>query len=305
MSEFRVNTDIIRKGASVLSSAATSMQQIVTRINNLGNQIEGQYQGQLREKVVPILSAATGGGNPIQMRSQEISAGLSAKAKAIDDAMESNFNRVANAYTSTSWSGSLLQDFFNSIGQFRLEYGAFVLRLGLFGTIAIPVMKSFGTFPSVPNTIAYPLITKTPNLKPNPIPLNDGVKPETFSPIDGCALYAQKRRNVEPYALGPTNAVDGGAAGYIDKFKSTAFQIPQPGSGTVDLHNIIAKGYTLVWPRNVIQPQGSPGWTYGHVAIVEEVGSDYVIVSQAGWGNKSTMKVTLIDFEKWNLWLIP
>ena len=83
MEDLRVNTDIVRQGASVLSSAANNMQQVITRINTLGNQIGGEYQGQLREKVVPILSGAAGGGSPLQNCSQELSAGLFAKAQAI------------------------------------------------------------------------------------------------------------------------------------------------------------------------------------------------------------------------------
>lgn len=83
-----------------------------------------------------------------------------------------------------------------------------------------------------------------------------------------CVAYARRRRP----DLGPTGG--GEAADYITKYKNKAFQIT---TGDVDLRLKVAKGYALIWPR------GPNGLESGHVAIVEEVGKDYVRISDANW----------------------
>ena len=118
------------------------------------------------------------------------------------------------------------------------------------------------------------------------------VNPSSYS---SCARYAAARRP----DLGTTQSdnekyADGAAANYICKFEDTAFQIDD---GDNDLTEIIGKGYALVWEPGV----GGSHETYGHVAIIEEVHEDYVIVSQAGWGGDDVFTIEEIK----NLWLIP
>jgi len=110
-----------------------------------------------------------------------------------------------------------------------------------------------------------------------------GVKPEEYDPRTGCVDYAKARRP----GLGATGG-RGGAADYITKYKDKAFQVTDPNT---DLRTKIATGYAIVWPRGHPSLKGTAGEAYGHVAIVEEVGPDYVVVSQAGWGKKTRMKI--------------
>jgi surface antigen len=112
----------------------------------------------------------------------------------------------------------------------------------------------------------------------------------------GCARYAAARRP----DLGSTQSnqeefTDQAAANYISKYKATAFQVKPD----VNLTNVIGEGYAVVWKPGV---QGANS-TYGHVAIVEEIGSDYVVVSHAGWSSGTKTKIPIDKLQE--LWLIP
>ena len=131
--------------------------------------------------------------------------------------------------------------------------------------------------------------------RPPPIRLRDGVRPEDSSASDGCVDYAQRRRT----DLGATGG-EGGAADYIEKFADRRFQIDD---SIVDLREKIPIGAAIVWPRHHSDLAGTAGYENGHVAIVEEVGPDYVWLSQAGWGQLTRMKVSKADLA--SLFIIP
>ena len=121
------------------------------------------------------------------------------------------------------------------------------------------------------------------------------LKDVSSSSFTSCALYAAARR----LDLGTTYSnnqkyKDQAAANYINKFQDTAFQI---SNSEGDLREKIGKGYALVWEPGI----ASSHIDYGHVAIVEEVGIDYVIVSQAGWSGSNTIPLSTLT----KLWLIP
>ena len=121
------------------------------------------------------------------------------------------------------------------------------------------------------------------------------VDPSSYGHM-GCARYAAARRP----DLGSTQSdreeyTDQAAANYISKYKETAFQID---SGT-NLNNAIGVGYAVVWTPGT---QGA-NKEYGHVAIVEEVGSDYVVVSHAGWSTGTSTRIPISKLKE--LWLIP
>ena len=142
--------------------------------------------------------------------------------------------------------------------------------------------------PQQPTPVQPP--TKT---APTPVRLDPKVKPGDYDKRIGCVKYAQDRR--------PDLGASGkGAADYITKFKDKVFQITDQN---MDLRDKIATGYAIVWPRGHSDLKGTAGETYGHVAIVEEVGPDYVVVSQAGWGKKTSMKISRTQLA--SLYVIP
>ena len=136
---------------------------------------------------------------------------------------------------------------------------------------------------------------------PQPVALKRA-SPTDYHSWTGCALYAQARRP----DLGPTGGA-GGAADYLTKFRDRRMQVSR---GVDDLRNAIAVGYAVVWDRmhSWINGNGS-----GHVAIVEQVARDYIVVSQAGVGPETretvyraaSMRMRINRADLHDLFLIP
>jgi len=109
---------------------------------------------------------------------------------------------------------------------------------------------------------------------------------QAASPADyaSCVLYARARRP----DLGAPGG-DGGAYNYIARYRETGqyYRLPiESASG--DLRTTpLRVGSAVVWDRGV--HGADPQW--GHVAIVEEVGPDYVEVSEAGWATGTRRRI--------------
>ena len=115
------------------------------------------------------------------------------------------------------------------------------------------------------------------------------VPPPTLKPADpaqfsSCALYAQARRPDLGRAGG-----DGGAYNYIINYRHTdRYYRVTADMAEGDLRKTqLRPGAAVVWDRGV---RGADA-TYGHVAIIEEVGPDYIEVSEAGWGNSTRRRI--------------
>lgn len=111
--------------------------------------------------------------------------------------------------------------------------------------------------------------------------------PSQYDPHTGCVSYATARRP----DLRVTDAPIPGAADYIPYYEQKG-KVMRVQEADQDLRQKVKPGYAVVWPRGHPDLVGTPGGQFGHVAIVEEVGPDYVIISQAGWPGKPTMKLT-------------
>ncbi|GEM_PF-1909564 len=146
-----------------------------------------------------------------------------------------------------------------------------------------------------------PPIEKKPYPQPPTTPKLTEVngKPSSYT----CATYAKDRRP----DLGSTQSDfeafhDGAAANYISKFEDTAFQIDNSGE---DLTNIVGPGYALVWEPD----HPSADNTYGHVAIIEEVFADHVVISEAyRLDGVYQIRMRSISVDQLNndlVWLIP
>lgn len=84
---------------------------------------------------------------------------------------------------------------------------------------------------------------------------------------------------------------DLGAHQYLKIFDGRTFQIP---ADTHDLTQVegLRPGTVLVWDAGHSDTQGTAGYTYGHVAVVESVQQDGVWVSQANWPGKPVMFIS-------------
>jgi uncharacterized protein YukE len=156
--------------------------------------------------------------------------------------------------------------------------------------------------------------TQTPEVPPEPVETISKPYPQPLTNPDlrkvtgkessyTCATYAKARRP----DLGSTQCSnerfeDQAAANYICKFEDKAFQIENSGE---DLSKAIGPGYALVWEPDHHKANS----TYGHVAIIEEVYSDHVIISEASKVNGVyKIRERTISIDQLNndlVWLIP
>jgi len=140
----------------------------------------------------------------------------------------------------------------------------------------------------------YPQPPTTPTLK------KVTGKPSSYT----CATYAKDRRP-DLGSTGPATEQypQGAAANYKNKFSDTAFQINQNDGSLTD---VIGPGYALVWEPD--HPYADN--TYGHVAIVEAVYPDHIVISEAVRDANGVyyIREKTISYEELNnnsVWLIP
>lgn len=143
-------------------------------------------------------------------------------------------------------------------------------------------------------------------LRPYPQPPNSPtLRKVTGNPSSyTCATYARDRRP----DLGPTGPATedyplGAAANYRHKFSDTAFQINQSDGSLTDA---IGPGYAIVWEPDHDYADN----TYGHVAIVEAVYPDHIVISEAvrdanGVYYIREKTISLEELNNDSVWLIP
>lgn len=95
MSELRANTDIMRNGATSIANGGNLAGQAASKLGSLSNGVSGAYEGQLREKLAPVLSGVSSEGSRLQNQSQETSNILFGKAAEIDEVMQRNIGLLA------------------------------------------------------------------------------------------------------------------------------------------------------------------------------------------------------------------
>jgi surface antigen len=110
------------------------------------------------------------------------------------------------------------------------------------------------------------LNTASPSASPAP----SKRETEAATPKKGeqCVAYAKRRRSdFAEHSIGPADNL-------INIYSETIFQLDE---NTTDLTSL-AEGYAIVWHRD---HGGGINSDAGHVAIIDEVGPDYVLVSEA------------------------
>jgi hypothetical protein len=121
---------------------------------------------------------------------------------------------------------------------------------------------------------------------PPPPPVLREADPAHYS---SCVVYAQTRRPDLGRAEG-----DGGAYNYIQQYRESPryYRVPPEAAQSGRLQEThLRPGTVVVWDRG--QQGANP--TYGHVAIIEAVGPDYIEVSEAGWGNSTRRRIPATD----------
>lgn len=152
MGDFRANTDVMRNGVNAISKGADRIAQIVNRIGSLNGHIGGAYQGQLRDRLGPILSQAVGDGNRLQAQSGQFSASLNSLAGQIDGVMQTQAGIAINFLSITAAAGTALGRLFGRL-----------LGPHTTGTIAA-LLSWIGIREAPPGTIILP----RPSMSPSP-----------------------------------------------------------------------------------------------------------------------------------------
>lgn len=226
---------------------------------------------------------------------------FNAPLEALDGAWASFMDHLNN-----TWQGLL-----NSIG--RIAIGGFTIIGGgiagidrWFDNIKFPWERNDVPDSNGPKTLpapvpATPPVQPTTPVRPYPYPPNQ-IALKDAKDIRSCALYAAARRP----DLGSTGTVGPhkmeAAANYAHKFADKAFQIGEGERG--NLKDAIGVGYAITW-----EPGYKSHAEYGHVAIVEEVYDNYIVISEATVKNGvyvyNTKPVYFEELANENVTLIP
>jgi hypothetical protein len=193
MGDLRANTDVMRSGAGTISTNADTLAGVANRISSLNSHLGGAYQGQLRDKVGPILSQAVSEGIRLQSQSGQFSANLNSIAGQIDGVMQQGGMAISGG-PATTISSSYLGAFFSRVGQ---------LAMG----VAATVLSWIGFRKAVPVTKIPPNPTPAP-LQQQPIPA-----PTTFTDTQAQERKARgevlvKQFDGKTYAQGTYNSTD-------------------------------------------------------------------------------------------------
>ncbi len=138
-----------------------------------------------------------------------------------------------------------------------------VARKGQLSATILPKFEGLSNRPLGPQDAVYRL---------------EPADPTQFDPNVGCVAYAKARRP----DLTVTDAPIPGAADYIGYYERKGKTLRLTGTEP-DLRQVVKPGYAVVWDRGNPALRGTAGYTWGHIAIVEEVYADHVKISQGGW----------------------
>jgi surface antigen len=312
-------TRILVQPEHLRTLAAQSRRQADDLRSILGN-LSGALGGldwQVRESagIEGGWQSARGRGYSLAEQAEALARYLDRKAQAFDEADNAGaaqVGQVAGAFTvaQQQWSGwwqqrSAVFSFPQALVErlWKLGWSAVTAPItwvigGLGGAISVvggllvgvrDLRTSPSAAPGQPAGVAQP-VTPSPSAgavvtgPPSP-PALRAADPTQYT---SCALYAQARRP----DLGQTGG-DGGAYNYIQNYRNSPryYQVPPEATGSALQRTSLRTGTVVIWDRG----QQSANATWGHVAIIEAVGADYIEVSEAGWGSGTRRRIPAAD----------
>lgn len=345
MSEIKVNTDDLRNNAAAFNTEARKLNATLAELLSVLNSINlGKYQSQLsdrvRLRVIPTQEVISG----YQDQLQELAEKLNNKALEFEQANTASMSNVTHlsmqmyAFTNSSatmtasatlrkimnqksesiwdWGGNLVRGLLDWVTRFSTqdfdrkntsdETPSLIRKQGL-----LDPNENISTNSTTPIEQAGLLEkdTKIPQTKknknerkynPKEVPLTPGISPHNY---DDCVKYAKARRE------GLGNADGTGAADY--KNHAGVFQIDEEDK---DLTSILAVGYALIWDRDPNHPPNAETWwsatthadpINGHIAIIEEVDKDRIIVSHAAWTGSTRTEISITELRAWFYYIYP
>lgn len=340
LSEIQVNTDELRTNAGTLKKTETELANIVANLQqSLANIGDGkEYKDQLQSRIRGLVSKTANYSANLQTDIEKLVNELNARAWAFDSANIPRGQKFSTSLLSKGNFGNLvLLVLFSWLANLKIRTANLVLDVTGFnkGLVSnhitvlpssgqsaknsfsdLSLNKKYEKLDNISNEIkeinksSNPDSEKLSELesqknslqqaineeKPQAHDLVADVKPSDYP--NSCALYAQHRRS----DLGTTAShhVDNSyeieaAANY--KNISSAFELSSK-SDTSDLRSLIAPGYAIVWDKDAGMDS-----TYGHVAIIEEVYKDHIVVSQANYSGGNEFTTSKISTE--GIYIVP
>lgn len=305
----RVLASQCRRQADDLRATLASLSAALGRLDwetRLTTPVEGAWQ------------SARSRGYALADQAESMARYLDRKAQAFEEADHvgaAQVGQVAGAFAVAQQEWTVWWQRRNAIFSFPQDLLSRVLRLGKL-MLTTPVTWMITGLTHVTSTVGGWLAgvanLRTPPPSPEPAPpqprpnadrtaeavrssqtVATDLPPPTLQDADpgaytSCALYAQARRP----DLGPASG-DGGAYNYIEQYRQSQryYRIPPEATQSGLLQTPLRVGTAVVWDRG--QQGADPTW--GHVAIIEEIGPDYVEVSEAGWGNNTRRRIPVAD----------
>jgi len=322
MTRIRVDPDHLRELARQLSAMASALRSLHGRLSEAWGQLNvGGWEGRHRGLVEPQWWQVRARLNVLADQADALSRflyDLVARFEEADQAGMAAIGQMAGAFAVAQQTWSPWFRPLQSVLSFPQALVERLLRLGewvkqvpvtfvasLTGLLSGVFVGTRSLRPASPqwqerldqaaehaqSRVSRPLTTPPSSPAPATRPGEQKVKvpPPRLQPADpakysSCALYAQARRP----DLGPAGG-DGGAYNYIRKFKHTErYYRITPEAAKGDLRTThLRPGTAVVWNKRV---RGADP-TYGHIAIIEEVGPDYIEVSEAGWGKSTRRRI--------------
>lgn len=322
MSEYRANTDIMRNAVAIISKVTSGVSGIAGRVRGLENQIGGEYQGQLREKVHPILAGLDSAGSQLQGQSDGLGSNLSSIANEIDGVMQANVASLSEAFAPSS--ATPVSSFFNSIGQMALGGWATILTILGFSRLQTT------NIPPQPTPVPTPIPASVPTLVPTSpnslegqsnyvgfaaeVPAFDMRKNELYYRTDpvtktnsDCTWYAAEA--VEKAHGIPLNDSTkfsnslGNAGQWADHVKE-AMKATDPKDPYYQYKAYIAGVDNYPKPGDVYAMPVQDGFPTGHVMFVEQATKTVdakgrqiwqLVVSEENWGGKDLIRGTTVQ----------
>lgn len=285
----KVNTSDLRAFANKLLGAGSEMDSVIRPLLGASRNISDPYNGQLSRQVEDLTSGVVGAHDSLQSKVADSSAELNSRAQAFDSA-----NRPTSRF-------SVLSQIAGGVGSF-LGIGSLIKKISTGIVKRIKRLAGFSEEESTEefvfqNTKEYSE-TASQEALPEPRNVDENAYP---SETEQCVYYARRKRNGDNVNIPPLGE-DGVAADLININEDKLIQVTEEDT---NLQFKIAKGYAILWGKSSKNPDG-------HIAIVEKVEKDYIVISHANWWVRNsdgkremvpTMKISKKELE--SLYVLP
>ena len=298
----QVNTDELRSNAGTLEGIGSEVSgingELNSSVNGISSRSPGEYRGQLEASVGSLLAQAANGSASIQAELEKLSYELNARAAAFDKADVPSGKTLSGMFGANGvLSKSPLLALFAGLVGLRIGDADFVFSIT-------------GLWEKIRDRIGITGIGGSNEVESRRDETENNNRLSNADPSgESCATYARKRRNdLGRNDLGHTSEHHDPDSGYDKEAAANYKNIPgsfelSNQDNISDLTKVIHEGDAIVWDKGAISSDYPEGHRYGHVAIVEKVYPDRVVVSHANWSGGNEFSTAQISRK--GLFIVP